>query len=96
MGNILISELKKLEGSNRFVQHVRGKGLWAGVVMDPNHKGLKGKSIYEFCGILRDNGLLAKQTHENIIRIAPPLVINESQVFELVNIFKKCTEYIEN
>eukprot|EP00911_Craspedida_sp_UC1_P001198 UC1_evm1s906 len=58
------------------IELVRGKGLLNAIVI----KEHKGKTAWDVCMKLRDNGLLAKPTHENIIRFAPPLVINEQQM----------------
>jgi ornithine--oxo-acid transaminase len=52
-------------------------------------KPMKGKTAWDVCLSLRDNGLLAKPTHDHIIRFAPPLVINEKQILEAVGIIKK-------
>jgi ornithine--oxo-acid transaminase len=48
-----------------------------------------GKTAYDVCLQLKDNGLLAKQTHGDIIRFAPPLVINEDQIHEACDIIEK-------
>ena len=64
---------------------VRGKGLLNAIVIEPNN----GKEAWDVCLKLRNNGLLAKPTHGNIIRFSPPLVITESQLMECVEIIKK-------
>ena len=64
---------------------VRGKGLLNAVVINDSPES---KTAWNICMHLRDNGLLAKPTHGNIIRFAPPLVINEAQVNE-------CSQIIE-
>ncbi len=74
MGEIFRAELGKLDYD--WVKTVRGKGLLNAVVIDPAHK----KSAWEICIALKDAGLLAKPTHDHIIRFAPPLVINEEQL----------------
>ena len=51
-------------------------------------------NAWEVCLRLRDNGLLAKPTHGDKIRLAPPLVINEEQIFEAVDILKKTIDSI--
>ena len=83
LGVIFRTELKKIK--NEMVELVRGKGLLNAIVIKP--KG--GKTAWDVCLTLRDNGLLAKPTHEHIIRFAPPLVINEKQIMESVEIIKK-------
>jgi len=83
LGKIFREELEKIE-SNR-IEIVRGKGLLNAVVIKP----VEGKTAWDVCLSLRDNGLLAKPTHDHIIRFAPPLVINEQQLMEAVEIIKK-------
>lgn len=67
------------------VELVRGKGLLNAVVIKPKN----GKTAWDVCLRLRDNGLLAKPTHQHIIRFAPPLVIDEEQLLEAVGIIEK-------
>jgi len=64
---------------------VRGKGLLNAIVIKPK----RGKEAWDVCLALRDNGLLAKPTHGDIIRFAPPLVINKDQIYECAEIIKK-------
>ena len=64
---------------------VRGKGLLNAIVIKPKN----GKEAWDVCLKLRDNGLLAKPTHGDIIRFAPPLVIIEEQLLECISIIKK-------
>ena len=64
------------------VEAVRGKGLLNAVVIKPKN----GKTAWDVCIALKDNGLLAKPTHDHIIRFAPPLVINETQLREAIGI----------
>ena len=66
------------------VELVRGKGLLNAAVIKP----MNGKTAWDVCLKMRDNGLLAKPTHDHIIRFAPPLVINEAQVKEAVEIIR--------
>eukprot|EP01117_Protostelium_nocturnum_P020114 TRINITY_DN890_c0_g1_i1.p1 TRINITY_DN890_c0_g1~~TRINITY_DN890_c0_g1_i1.p1 ORF type:complete len:446 (-),score=131.11 TRINITY_DN890_c0_g1_i1:215-1552(-) len=68
-----------------FVESVRGKGLLNAVVIDPNFE----KSGWDICMLLRDAGLLAKPTHGNIIRFAPPLVITDDQMGQCIEIIKQ-------
>ncbi len=83
LGKIFREELKKIDSER--IELVRGKGLLNAVVIKP----MNGKTAWDVCLALRDNGLLAKPTHDHIIRFAPPLVINEEQVKEAVAIIKK-------
>ncbi|KAK6487364.1 ornithine aminotransferase [Huso huso] len=83
MGKVLRSELTKLPSD--IVMAVRGKGLLNAIVI----KETKGYDAWKVCLRLRDNGLLAKPTHGDIIRLAPPLVIKEDQVRECAEIIQK-------
>ncbi len=83
LGEILRNELRKIETD--MITTVRGKGLLNAIVIKPKN----GNEAWDVCLKLRDNGLLAKPTHGDIIRFAPPLVINENQLYECVEIIKK-------
>jgi ornithine--oxo-acid transaminase len=83
LGKLLRSELKKL--NSPYISIVRGMGLLNAIVIkhsDPN-------AAWELCLILKENGLLAKPTHGDKIRFAPPLVINKEQVLECVEIIDR-------
>ena len=82
MGVIFRGELEKIHSP--MVELVRGKGLLNAAVIKP----MNGKTAWDVCLKMRDNGLLAKPTHDHIIRFAPPLVINEVQVRESVEIIR--------
>lgn len=69
---------------SEMVELVRGKGLLNAVVIKPKN----GKTAWEVCLKLRDRGLLAKPTHEHIIRFAPPLVINKMELMEAIGIIE--------
>ena len=83
LGQILRRELKAIDSD--MISLVRGKGLLNAIVIKPKH----GKEAWDVCLKLRDNGLLAKPTHGDIIRFAPPLVMTEEQLMECVEIIKK-------
>ena len=83
LGEILRNELRKIETD--MITTIRGKGLLNAIVIKPKN----GNEAWDVCLKLRDNGLLAKPTHGDIIRFAPPLVINENQLYECVEIIKK-------
>lgn len=86
LGNILLAELKKIQQERSdIVLTVRGKGLFAAIVI----KERSGKTAWELCLALKENGLLAKPTHGDIIRLAPPLLITETQLMECVDILRK-------
>jgi ornithine--oxo-acid transaminase len=83
MGEIFRSELKSIQSD--MIETVRGKGLLNAVVIRSDHP----KSAWEICLKMKENGILAKPTHEHIIRFTPPLVINEEQVKDVINRIKK-------
>ncbi len=83
LGKILRNELRSIDTD--MITCVRGKGLLNAIVIKPK----RGKEAWDVCLALRDNGLLAKPTHGDIIRFAPPLVINKDQIHECVEIIKK-------
>jgi ornithine--oxo-acid transaminase len=80
MGQLLRNELSKL--NSPYIKTIRGKGLLNAIVIDhPNSE-----AAWDFCLILKEKGLLAKPTHGDKIRFAPPLVINKAQILECVEI----------
>ena len=86
LGKILLKELKSIQAEYpELVKLVRGKGLFCAMVITERN----GNSAWEVCLELMKNGLLAKPTHGDIIRFAPPLVINEEQLMECVSIIRK-------
>lgn len=89
LGKIFRDELNSF--NHPMKKLVRGKGLLNAVIIEPKN----GKSAWDFCLALRDNGLLAKPTHEHIIRFAPPLVITEEQIRESIEIIKKTFRQFE-
>ncbi len=89
MGIIFRDEVKKIKSP--YIELVRGKGLLNAVVIKP----FNGKTAWDVCLKMRDNGLLAKPTHDHIIRFAPPLVITEEQICESVNIICNSIKELE-
>jgi ornithine--oxo-acid transaminase len=85
LGQIFRKELYEFAKSNALVKLVRGKGLLNAVVINDTEDS---STAWDICIKLRDNGLLAKPTHGNIIRFAPPLVINEEQLMDCLSIIK--------
>ena len=83
LGKLFRDELKKIDSD--IIELVRGKGLLNAIIIKPKN----GKEAWDVCVALKENGLLAKPTHQHIIRFAPPLVINETQIKEAVNIIEK-------
>jgi ornithine--oxo-acid transaminase len=86
MGNLFRKRLNQLSQKIPFITEVRGKGLLNAIVIKPFGNG---KTAWDVCLALKENGLLAKQTHGDIIRLAPPLVINEFQINEACAIIEK-------
>ena len=78
--------LEKFKGKNNLVKMVRGKGLLNAVVINDKEDS---STAWDICLKMKDNGLIAKPTHGNIIRFAPPLVISESQVDESCEIIEE-------
>jgi ornithine--oxo-acid transaminase len=85
MGEIFRNGLKDIAKRNKLITEVRGMGLLNAIVVDTTEDS---DLAWDICLKFRDNGLLAKPTHGNKIRLAPPLVINETQI-------KKCLSIIE-
>lgn len=83
LGEVFRSEMRKIKSD--MITLVRGKGLLNAIVIEP--KG--GKSAWDVCVKMKDNGLLAKPTHDHIIRFAPPLVINETELHEAIELIKE-------
>jgi len=89
MGELLREELKKLDSLH--IAMVRGKGLLNGIVIDHRNND----AAWELCLELKANGLLAKPTHGDKIRFAPPLIINKEQIMECVDIIKKSLSVLD-
>jgi ornithine--oxo-acid transaminase len=83
LGKIFRDEMKSIKSD--MIELVRGKGLLNAVVIRP--KG--GKKAWDVCLAMKDMGLIAKPTHEHIIRFAPPLVITEPQLREAISLIKE-------
>ncbi len=92
LGNIFRSELNKYIETSHIASLVRGKGLLNAILINDEEDS---DTAWNICLALRDNGLLAKPTHGNIIRFAPPLVMNESQLLDCVNIIIKTLKQFE-
>jgi ornithine--oxo-acid transaminase len=86
MGELLRKELQALASPH--ISVIRGKGLLNAIVIDHADKN----AAWNLCLTLKDNGLLAKPTHGDKIRFAPPLIINREQIMECVQIIKKSLE----
>jgi len=82
LGNLLRKGLEDI--NSPIITTIRGKGLLNAIVIDESKTG--GHSAWDLCMLLKSKGLLAKPTHENIIRLAPPLIISEAQIKEALRI----------
>lgn len=86
LGKLFRSKLNEYIPSSNVALLVRGRGLLNAIVINDTEES---DTAWDICMALRDNGLLAKPTHGNIIRFAPPLVINETQLLDCVDIIIK-------
>ena len=81
LGEYMLQQLQAIKSD--LIQEVRGRGLFIGVELDPQRA-----SAREVCERLMSKGVLSKETHETVVRIAPPLVITEAQIDETVAALK--------
>ncbi|KZS41159.1 ornithine--oxo-acid aminotransferase [Aquimarina aggregata] len=92
LGELFRSELNKYIEGSKIVNLVRGKGLLNAIVINDDEES---ETAWNICVALKENGLLAKPTHGNIIRFAPPLVMNKEQLLECVAIITKTLKEFE-
>ena len=85
LGSLFRKELSSFASKNNLLKSVRGKGLLNAILINDTEDS---STAWDICLKLRDNGLLAKPTHGNIIRFAPPLVITEEQIMDCISIIK--------
>lgn len=83
MGNLLRSELEALHSP--YISIIRGKGLLNAIVINHPDK----EAAWQLCLAMKENGLLAKPTHGDKIRLAPPLVMNKEQIMDAVAIISR-------
>jgi ornithine--oxo-acid transaminase len=81
LGDLFRKEMEILANKFSFINAVRGKGLLNAVVINPQ----KNKTAWEVCVLLKNKGVLAKPTHQDIIRFAPPLVITREQLMSALD-----------
>lgn len=86
LGQLFRAEIQKLIEKTDLISGVRGKGLLNAILINDTPES---KTAWNLCLKLKENGLLAKPTHGNIIRLAPPLVITEEQILDCVEIISK-------
>ncbi|MCD2259372.1 ornithine--oxo-acid transaminase [Psychroserpens luteolus] len=92
LGELFRSELNRYIETSSIVNLVRGKGLLNAIVINDDEDS---DTAWNICLALRDNGLLAKPTHGNIIRFAPPLVMTKEQLLDCVSIITKTLKQFE-
>ncbi len=92
LGKIFRAEMGKLAEESKLVSFVRGKGLLNAIIVNDTPDS---KTAWNICVKMAENGVLAKPTHGNIIRFAPPLVISEAQLMEAIDRIKKAIRSLE-
>ena len=92
LGELFRTAMQKYIETSTIVLKVRGKGLLNAIVINDTETS---DTAWNICLQLKDNGLLAKPTHGNIIRFAPPLVMTEDQLYECVEIITKTLKVFE-
>ena len=92
LGELFRSELSKFIAESNIVNGVRGKGLLNAILINDTEDS---STAWDICMALKENGLLAKPTHGNIIRFAPPLVMNKEQLLDCVSIITKTLKQFE-
>ena len=83
LGEIFRTKLREIDSD--MIELVRGKGLLNAIIIKPKD----GKEAWHVCEKMAENGLLAKPTHQHIIRFAPPLIISEGQLYDAIEIIKE-------
>jgi ornithine--oxo-acid transaminase len=89
LGKIFREEFQRIKSD--MVELVRGKGLLNAVIIKPKN----GKEAWDVCLVMKDKGLIAKPTHNHIIRFAPPLIITEQQLMEAIGLIKEAFKLFE-
>ena len=92
LGNLFRQKMNDYIRNSKIVSLVRGKGLLNAIVINDSEES---STTWDICVKLKENGLLAKPTHGNIIRFAPPLVMNEEQLLDCVEIIIKTLKEFE-
>ncbi len=90
MGKLFRAELKSV--NSPFISIVRGKGLMNAIVIEHENPD----AAWKLCEIFKENGMLAKPTHGDKIRLAPPLIINKDQIMESIQIINKSLDTLKN
>ena len=93
LGRLFRDGMQKIIDKNDLVLKVRGKGLLNAIVINDTPDS---STAWDLCVAMKENGLLAKPTHGNIIRFAPPLVMNEQELQECLGIIEKTITEFKN
>lgn len=94
LGEMFRQGLRDIQSKNGMITAVRGKGLLNAIVIDESKTN--GHSAWDLCMLMKEKGLLAKPTHQNIIRLAPPLVISEEQIHTALRIIAEAIDELPN
>lgn len=95
LGELLKGKLEDLKNEfGGIISEVRGKGLLSAIVIDDSKTN--GRTAWDLCLVMKNNGVLAKPTHDNIIRLAPPLVISEEDLLKGVECIRKSLKELPN
>lgn len=95
LGSYLKEELTKIQAeSNGIISEVRGLGLLLAIVIDPEHAN--GRTAWDLCLLMKEKGILAKPTHDHIIRLAPPLVIEEADLQTGIDVIRQAIKELPN
>jgi len=92
LGRLFRSEMEKLINKSDLISMVRGKGLLNAIVINDTEDS---STAWEICMLMKENGLLAKPTHGNIIRFAPPLVMTKDELLDCIAIISKTIRQFE-
>jgi len=90
LGEVFRRGLGEIQAKNAMIATIRGKGLLNAIVIDESRTG--GHGAWDLCMLMKEKGLLAKPTHQNIIRLAPPLVITEEEIQTALRIIEEACE----
>ncbi|CAN3355826.1 ornithine aminotransferase [Diutina catenulata] len=95
MGQLMRDKLEEVkQRSDGVISEVRGRGLLNAIVIDDSKTN--GRSAWDLCLVMKDHGVLAKPTHDHIIRLAPPLVIEESDLLKGIEAIEKSLKELPN
>jgi len=88
LGEYMLTQMRGI--NSPLIREVRGKGLWIGVDFEPSKV-----SARKVCEELMEHGILSKETHETVVRFAPPLVISKEQIDGALDIFRQVLRELE-